>query len=65
LVEIVGPRLHHRSAFRQSLRAIVSSSDRIALGVPELQLNKIRVYALLVQQRARHCSKSMCRHFLA
>jgi len=31
----------------------------------ELQLNQVEVYALLVRQSARHCSKAVRRHFIA
>jgi hypothetical protein len=56
-VEIIGPSLHHLTSLIETLCAIVGSTNLVPLRVSELQLDEIRMPALLVQQRTRMLRK--------
>ena len=50
-VQIIRPSLHHLPPFRQVLGEIISSADRIALGMRKLTFDRLMIPALFVQQR--------------
>src|SRR5579883_2481531 len=56
---VVRPLLHHLASLGEALCFVVSRPHLVALGVRELQLDDVRRIALLVEERARHTSKSM------
>jgi hypothetical protein len=55
-VEAIGPSLHHLASFVETLCTIVGSTNLVALRMSELQFDKIRMLAFLIQQRARHAA---------
>jgi hypothetical protein len=48
-IEEVGPRLHHHASICQSLCLVVRTSDLVALGMRELELDEIWMPALFVE----------------
>jgi hypothetical protein len=63
-VEIVRPSLHHLVPFVETQRTIVGSTNLAPLRMSELQFDKIRMPALLVQQRTRHAAETVTGHLL-
>ena len=64
-VEVIGPSLQHLATLRQSLSAIVGSTYLITLGMCKLQLNQIRVPALLIEAGLSERAESMPCHLRA
>jgi hypothetical protein len=61
-VEIFRPSLHQLAPFVETLCTIVGSTSLVPLPVSELQFDKIRMPALLVQQRTRHSAEAVTGH---
>lgn len=62
LSEVIRPLLHHLCAWFQIEGVIVSSSDRVARGMRQLQLNVLVIVPLLMQNSGRHSAEAMAGH---
>src|SRR4030095_16770394 len=58
-IQIVGPGLHHPSPLRQEFCRVVALTNFIPLHVCELELDRVLVPLLLVQQSARGTAEPM------